>query len=88
MTPKEARFARMISYMMWSHAAWQSPSVREIGTYMGWSSTSTTYKHLNQLLDAKLIVRVEGLSRRYRVTDAGLSFLQSHGGMQIDTSRA
>ena len=82
---QEQRWARVLSYLMWMHASWKSPTVREIGSYMGWSSTSTTFRHLTAMLEHNLIAHIPGSPRTYRVTDKGLELLNKNGGIKIDT---
>lgn len=81
---REQRQVRILSYLMWTHASWRSPTIREIGKYMDWASSSTTHAHLTQMLGAGLIDHVQDAPRTYRVTTAGQEYLQKHGGMKID----
>ena len=81
---QEQRWARVLSYLMWMHASWKSPTIREIGAYMGWSSSSTTHHHMERMLDAELIAHIPESPRTYRVTDKGLELLNKNGGIKID----
>lgn len=47
-----------------------SPTVREVGTALGWASTSTTQYHLDRLRDDGLLERGAG-PRQLRLTEQG-----------------
>lgn len=42
---------------------WTSPTVREIGKWMGWTSTATTHYHLKKLVDESFLSYRETPSR-------------------------
>ena len=54
------------------------PSVREIGNYMGFSSSSTAQKIVSLLHDKKLIAIDSGVARGMRVTPLGKSVIKEY----------
>ncbi|WP_262316430.1 hypothetical protein [Lacticaseibacillus parakribbianus] len=83
---RSKRYADIIAYMCWQHASWQAPTIREIGEYMGWSSTSTTAQHLDRMGELGLIEKIPNKPRMMRVTSAGAEFAKQHGGKLHDFS--
>lgn len=85
--PRSKRYADIIAYMCWQHASWQAPTIREIGEYMGWSSSSTTAQHLDRMGELGLIEKIPNKPRMMRVTSAGAAFAKEHGGTLHDFSK-
>lgn len=51
------------------------PTMREIGSFVGVSSSSTIYKILRKYHDEGIIVITEGISRGIKVTSVGKKLL-------------
>jgi len=66
--------------MAWMHAAWKQPTIREIGEYMGWNSSSTVARHLDKMEEMGLVANVAGKPRMKRVTEAGMAYAREYGG--------
>lgn len=54
------------------------PSVREIGKYMGFSSSSTAQKIVSLIHEKKLIAIDSGVARGMRVTPLGKSVIREY----------
>lgn len=78
---REAEFLKILRYMMWLHASWQTPTVREIGELMNWTSSSTAWVHLQKMQHAGLIEQVPHSPRSMRLTKKGADYVADHGGM-------
>jgi repressor LexA len=60
----------------WTRDEGYPPTVKEIGTYMGWHSTSTTFQHLEAMEARGLITKRAKIPRTLRVTEKGYELCQ------------
>ena len=63
------------------------PTIQEIGDELGWSSKATTSSHLQQMKDAGLIKSEPNRPRTLEVTDKGVKYFETWGGIIRDQTR-
>ncbi|WP_054723218.1 hypothetical protein [Lacticaseibacillus nasuensis] len=76
--PQEMRWSKILAFMAWKHASWQSPSIREIGRFMGWRSPATPHSCLAKMADDGLIEWRARQPQTLRITAKGRDYLDDH----------